>query len=157
MNWQTWLFWGVMATLAQVTFEAASQGMRLTRMSLPYMLGTIFTTHRSKAKVTGFFSHIANGLLFTLIYIAVFHFLGGPSWWKGAIIGFAQASFVLLVGMPLLPEIHPHMASARYGPTAMRQLEPPGFLALNYRVKTPISIIVSHVIFGCVIGSFPAG
>ncbi len=154
MNWQNWLFWGVLATLAQVTFEAASQGLRLTRMSLPYMVGTLFTAHRSKAKVLGFASHIANGLLFALVYVVAFHYWGGPTWWKGSLIGLAQASFVLLVGMPLLPEIHPRMASSRYGPTAMRQLEPPGFLALNYGPKTPISIVVSHVIFGCVIGSF---
>lgn len=154
MNWQSWLFWGIMATLAQLLFEAATQELRLTRMSLPYMLGTMFTPNRSKAKVAGFAIHIVNGLLFTLVYIAAFHYFGGPTWWRGALIGLAQAAFVLLVGMSLLQEIHPRMANERSGPAAMRQLEPPGFLAFNYGRKTPISIIISHLIFGTVIGSF---
>lgn len=157
MNWQNWLFWGVMATLAQTVFEAATQSLRLTRMSLPYMLGTMFTERRSKAKLLGFGLHIVNGLLVTLVYIILFHYWGEPTWWRGAIIGFAQGMAVLLVGMPLLPEFHPHMASERYGPTAMRQLEPPGFMALNYGPKTPIAIITSHIIFGGIIGNFCRG
>ncbi|MGI8960920.1 MAG: hypothetical protein ACR2IV_14385 [Bryobacteraceae bacterium] len=128
MNWQSWLFWGTLATLTQLLFETATQAMRLTRMSLPYMLGTMFMSDRSKAKILGFAIHILNGLLFTLIYVAVFHYWGGPTWWRGALIGIAQAGFVLVVGMALIPELHPRMANERYGPTAMRLLEPPGFL-----------------------------
>lgn len=154
MNWQSWLFWGTLATLTQLLFETATQAMRLTRMSLPYMLGTMFMSDRSKAKILGFAIHILNGLLFTLIYVAVFHYWGGPTWWRGALIGIAQAGFVLVVGMALIPELHLRMANERYGPTAMRLLEPPGFLALNYGPQTPISIIMSHIVFGTVIGSF---
>lgn len=154
MSWENWLFWGVLATFAQLLFEGATQFLRLTRMSLPYMLGTMFTANRSKAKILGFAGHLVNGLFFTLIYIAAFHYWGGPTWWRGGIIGLAQAAFLLVVGMPLLPEFHPRMASERYGPTAMRQLEPPGFLALNYGPRTPLSIFISHFIFGTVIGSF---
>ena len=154
MNWLNWLFWGGLATLAQMVFEAATQALRLTRMSLPYMLGTMFTEGRSKAKIAGFGLHFMNGLLVTLVYVVTFHYWGEPTWWRGAIIGFAQAMFVLLVIMPLLPEIHPRMASERYGPAAMRQLEPPGSMALNYGPKTPIAIILSHMIFGCIIGNF---
>lgn len=149
-----WLFWGVMATFAQSIFEGVTQSMRLTRMSLPYLLGTIFAEGRSRAKVLGFGLHIMVGLLSTFVYVAIFHFWGEPTWWRGAGIGFAQAMLVLLVALPLLPELHPRMASERYGPSARRQLEPPGFIALNYGRKTPISIVLSHIIFGAVIGSF---
>jgi len=154
VNWQNWLFWGVAATLAQALFEAATQGMRLTRMSLPFMMGTMFTAHRSKAKLLGFGVHMLNGLIFTLVYMVAFYYLGGPNWWRGALLGLAQGMFVLAVGMTLIPEFHPRMASERYGPTASRILEPPGFLALNYGPRTPISIIASHLVFGIVIGSF---
>ncbi len=154
MNWQSWLFWGVLATLSQVLFEAATQALRLTRMSLPYLLGTMFTANRSKAKLFGFAAHVVNGLFFTLIYFIMFHYWGGPTWWRGALLGLAHASFVLLVGMPLMPELHPRMASERSAPTATRQLEPPGFLSLNYGTRTPISIIISHVIFGTILGIF---
>lgn len=154
MNWQSWLFWGAMATLGETTLEAIGQGLRLTRMSLPVMLGTMATSERSKTKIYGFALHILNGLLIAMVYIVAFHFLGGPSWWLGALMGSAHAIFVLTVGMVMMPEIHPRMASERSGPTAMRQLEPPGFLALNYGAKTPISILISHVVFGSILGSF---
>ena len=154
MNWESWLFWGALATLGETTFEAVSQGLRLTRMNLPLILGTMVTEARSKTKVYGFALHILYGLLIALLYIIAFHFLGGPSWWLGALIGIAHAVVVLTVGMTLLPEIHPRMASERSGPTTMRQLEPPGFLSLNYGVKTPVALLMSHVIYGCILGSF---
>ena len=40
------------------------------------------------------------------------------------------------------------------GPSLMRQLEPPGFLALNYGYQTPISVIVAHTVFGAILGAF---
>jgi len=46
------------------------------------------------------------------------------------------------------------MASEQYGPTANRELEPPGFLALNYGISTPASVILSHALFGVILGGF---
>ena len=60
MNWKIWLFWGTIATFAQMTFEVATQSLRLTRMSLPYMLGTMYTENRSHAKLLVFAQHILN-------------------------------------------------------------------------------------------------
>ena len=111
-----WFYWGVLATLAQTLFDAAAVGLRLTRMSLPMMLGTMWTPNRSRATVIGFANHIVNGLLFTLVYVAAFHFWGRHGWWLGALVGLAQAAFVLLVGMQILPAIHPRMATEQSGP-----------------------------------------
>ena len=149
-----WIYWGVLATLAQALFEAAAQGLRLTRMSLPFMLGTMYTVNRSRAKWLGFGQHIVNGLAFTGVYVIAFHLIGQHRWWIGGLIGIGQAAFVLLVGMNLLPHLHPRMATEHSGPDAMRQLEPPGFCALNYGPGTPAAIVVSHFIFGVVIGAF---
>jgi hypothetical protein len=38
----------------------------------------------------------------------------------------------------------------------MRQLEPPGFLALNYGYQTPASVLVAHVAYGSILGAFYA-
>ena len=46
------------------------------------------------------------------------------------------------------------MASEQKGPTVTRQLEPPGFLALNYGYQTPISVVVAHLIYGAILGGF---
>jgi hypothetical protein len=70
------------------------------------------------------------------------------------VIGLVHAAFVLTAGMRVLPGLHPRMASEQHGPTVTRQLEPPGFLALNYGYQTPVSVVVAHVIFGAILGAF---
>ena len=74
----------------------------MTRMKIPYLLGTIFTPDRDRARF----------------------------------IGLVQAVFVLAVALPALPALHPRIANEQYGPTVVRQLEPPGFLGLHYGIRT---------------------
>jgi uncharacterized membrane protein YagU involved in acid resistance len=143
VNWDSWLLWGFIATL-----------VLLTRMNLPYMLGTLFTPDRDKAKLYGFFVHLAAGWAFSLVYVFIFEALGEAGWWRGAIIGLAHSLFVLVVIVALLPGLHPRMASELHGPEAGGLLEPPGFLALNYGLRTPVAVILSHIAFGIVLGAF---
>jgi hypothetical protein len=154
MNWASWLVWGFASTALLTTLMAGSQGLGLTRMNIPYLLGTMVTPNRDRAKVLGIVAHLVNGWLFSLVYIAAFHVSGGPTWWKGAAIGVVHSMFVLVVAMPALPGLHPRMASEQRGPTVTRLLEPPGFMAANYGGRTPFSIIVAHVVFGAVLGVF---
>lgn len=58
--------------------------------------------------------------------------------------------------MRLLPAVRPRMASEQQGPTVMRQLEPPGFLALNSGYQTPVSVLIAHLAYGIILGSFYA-
>lgn len=153
MNTSSWLLWGFVGTVVFTTIMAGSQGMRLTRMNIPFMLGTMFTPSRDRAKLVGFLVHLLNGWAFSLVYVAAFHALGRATWWLGLGIGFVHASFVLTAGMQLLPGLHPRMASEHHGPTVVRQLEPPGFLALNYGVRTPVSVLIAHLAFGWILGA----
>lgn len=154
MNWPSWALWGFVSTMVLTTTEAVSQGMGLTRLSLPYVIGTMVTPDRDKAKMYGFLLHLINGWLFSLLYIAIFISWGEASWWRGIIIGVVHSLFVLVAVMTALPGVHPRMASETHGPTATRQLEPPGFLGMNYGVRTPVSIILSHAVFGAILGAF---
>jgi hypothetical protein len=154
MSWGSWLLWGFAGTVVLTTLMSGSQGLGLTRMNLPYMLGTMVTPNRDRAKVIGVGIHLVNGWLFSLIYVAAFQVWGGPAWWKGAAIGLVHSLFVLTAGMSAMPGIHPRMASVRQGPTVVRQLEPPGFLAIHYGIRTPISVVLAHVVFGIVLGTF---
>ena len=154
MNWGSWLLWGCVATLVLTTMMAGSQGLRLTRMNLPYMLGTMFTPSRDRAKLIGLGVHVLNGWFFSLMYVAAFHQWGRATWWAGAAIGFVHAAFVLTAGMRVLPSLHPRMATEQQGPTVVRQLEPPGFLALNYGYRTPVSMLIAHLVYGAILGSF---
>ena len=154
MNVGSWLLWGFASTLVLTTLMASSQGLGLTRMNIPYLLGTMFTADRDRAKALGVFVHVINGWLFSLVYVAAFHLWNGPSWWKGGLIGVVHAVFVLAAGMPTLPGLHPRMASETRGPTVVRQLEPPGFFGLNYGYRTPLSIVLGHIAFGVILGVF---
>ena len=154
MSWISWLLWGFVATIVLTTIMAASLGLRLTRMSLPYLLGSIFTPDRDRAKVVGFLVHLADGWLFSLIYVGAFIAWGGATWWRGAVVGAVHGLFVLTAGMRILPGLHPRMAGEQHGPTVVRQLEPPGFLALHYGVQTPVTLLLAHVIFGVILGAF---
>lgn len=156
MNWSSWILWGFAATVVLTALMAGSQGLGLTRMNLPFMLGTILTPNRDRATVYGVLIHLVNGWLFSLIYVAAFHATGLATWWFGAAIGAVHAMFVLMVGMPALPGMHPRMASERGGPTVVRLLEPPGFLARNYGLRTPISVVLAHLVFGALLGAFYA-
>jgi hypothetical protein len=154
MNVGSWLLWGFVATVVLTTIMYATQSLGMTRMNIPYLLGTMFTPSRDRAKLVGVLVHFVNGWIFSLMYVAGFHSWGDATWWRGVIIGLVHASFVLAVGMPVMPALHPRMANEQYGPTIVRQLEPPGFFALHYGIRTPISVLAAHAVFGAILGSF---
>jgi len=139
------------ATVIFTGIEAGSQAMRLTRMSLPYLLGTIFTPAREKAKLIGFFLHLLNGQIFAFLYLALFDRLGGGAL-HGLVVGCCHAFVVLTVVMPLMPGLHPRMASEHSGPVATKRLEPPGAFGLNYGFATPVFVVLGHAVFGALLG-----
>ena len=42
MNWGSWLLWGFVATVVLTAILGGSQGLGMTRMNIPYLLGTMF-------------------------------------------------------------------------------------------------------------------
>jgi hypothetical protein len=70
----------------------------------------------------------------------------------GGLLGALHGAVALLVIIPLLPGIHPHMASERAGLSSGAAIEPPGFLCLNYGRETPLVTMVAHVVFGMALG-----
>jgi hypothetical protein len=154
VNVGSWALWSFVATMLLTTIMAAAQGLRLTRMSIPYMLGSMLTPSRDRAKLAGFLLHLANGWAFSLLYVAAFEAWGRAGALLGAAVGLAHAAFVLTAGMMIVPGLHPRMASEAQGPTVTRQLEPPGFLALHYGVQTPVVVVLAHLAYGAVLGAF---
>lgn len=156
MNAGSALVSGFAATVILTGVMAASVGLGLSRMSLPFILGTIFTADRDRAQLYGVVIHLLNGLVFAFIYVALFDQLAAASWWAGAIIGLCHGMFVLLVALPVLPDLHPRMASERHGPTPTRLLQPPGFLGLHYGYRTPLVTLVAHLAYGATLGALYA-
>lgn len=154
MNVHSWLIWGFSATILMTLMMAGAQELRLTRANLPYILGSIVSGDRSRAKVYGILIHLGVGWLFSLVYVAIFETLGHSGLWRGAVIGLVHAAFVLVVAFPAMPGLHPRMASEHAGPVARRQLEPPGRFALHYGFQTPLVLILSHLLYGAILGAF---
>jgi hypothetical protein len=146
--------WGFVATIVLTTLMSAAQGLGLSRMSVPFILGAMVTPDRDRAPVLGFLIHLANGWAFAVVYALAFESWGRATWWLGAGIGLVHALAVLLAVMPVLPGFHPRMASERRGPDPTRALEPPGFLALHYGRGTPAVTVIAHVVYGAILGGF---
>ena len=148
------LLWGFAATLILTTIMAASKPLGITRMDLPFILGTLATASRNKAPVYGFFIHLGIGWLFAFIYALAFEKAKIHNWWFGIAIGFVHGTFVLSAGLQIISAFHPRMAQPYQGPTPTKQLEPPGFFALNYGTGTPFTTLFAHLVYGAVLGLF---
>jgi hypothetical protein len=152
--------WGAVAggfagTLVLTTALRAANELGLTRMDLPFLLGTALTVDRTRAKAAGYALHFVFGQLFALTYYGLFVALGRSGWWLGAIFGavhglFAATALVTI----LLPLVHPRMGSPLTGAGETVLLEPPGFLMLNYGPQTPLANLLAHVAYGAIVGAF---
>jgi hypothetical protein len=136
--------------------RAASE-LRLTRMDIPFLLGTAITADRMKAKAIGYVLHFLFGQLFALGYFALFVALGRSGWLLGAAFGLGHGLFAgsALVNI-LLPLVHPRMGTRMSAAGQSAFLEPPGFLMRNYGRQTPIVTLVAHLAYGAIVGGFVA-
>jgi uncharacterized membrane protein YagU involved in acid resistance len=142
------------ATVVLTGLMVAGQLAGLSRMDLPYMLGTILVEDPDRARVAGFVLHLVNGQVFALLYTGAFALIGWASWWLGALFGLAHGLAALTVIIPLLPGVHPRMASERSGPELHTVLEPPGPFGLNYGRETSLFVLGAHVAYGAILGAF---
>ena len=154
MNLPSILLWGFAATIVLTALTIAAQSHGLTRIDIPFILGTMFTADRDRAKFIGLVVHLINGWIFALVYGFFFENTHRATWWFGALIGVMQGVIVVVALLPLLPGVHPRMVSDFRGPEPTRLLEPPGFLATNYGRMTPVVTILAHAIYGAIIGAF---
>src|SRR5262245_31395363 len=148
---------GFVGTLVLTTALTAGSQLRLTRMDIPFLLGTVFTEDRAKARIFGYAVHFVAGLIFALFYYAGFLVLGLAGWWLGAVFGFIHALFAgtTLVNV-LLPMVHPRMGSPENAADSSPLLEAPGFIVLNSGRTTPIRTVAPHLAYGAIVGAFVA-
>ena len=152
MDWAGWALFGLVATSALTAVMIAAQLAGLTRLDLPLVLGAIVTEDPDRARVAGFFIHLVVGQGFALGYAATFALLHRATWWLGMLLGLLHVAIALTVLLPLLPGVHPRMASHRAGPSSTAALEPPGLLAVNYGLQTPAVAMIAHLVYGAALG-----
>ena len=152
--------WGAIAggfagTIVLTSALRAGNELHLTRIDLPFLLGTAFTDDRTRAKAIGYVLHFAVGLLFAFVYYAFFVAIDQSGWGLGALFGLAHGLFsgTALVNI-LLPVIHPRMGTPSTAAPEVALLEPPGFMMLNYGLRTPLVSLTAHVAFGALVGGF---
>lgn len=149
---------GFVGTLILSTALVAASAVGLTRMDIPFLLGTALTTRRARARVLGYVLHFLFGILFAMAYWVVFRAVGHAGWVFGAILGLLHALFAgtALVNI-LLPSVHPRMGTPYSAANEAPLLEPPGFMLLNYGRATPLATVLGHVAYGAIVGWFAAG
>ncbi len=146
------LIWGLLATIVMTTVLQGAQGLGFSRLSLPFLVGTFFTRDRRWAVIVGFAVYVIGGWVFAFLYFLLFATVGLYTWWFGMIVGILHGLFLLVCGLPLLPYAHPRMASEYEGASTTRQLEPPGFMGLNYGRRTPLTTLAGQAVYGAVLG-----
>ena len=146
---------GLAGTVVLTTILRAASELGLTRMDIPFLLGTAMTADRVRAKAVGYALHFVFGLLFALAYYAIFVVVDRSGFLLGAGIGVVHALFAgtALVNV-LLPAVHPRMGSGFDAAGSTPLLEPPGFLLLNYGRQTALATVVAHVAYGAIVGGF---
>jgi hypothetical protein len=144
---------GFLGTLVLTTGLRTANELGLTRIDLPFLLGTALTGDRARAKAVGYLLHLVAGELFALVYYAIFAAIDTSGWLLGALFGLLHGivSATALVNI-LLPVVHPRMGSALSAADSSPLLEPPGFLLRNYGHGTPIATLVAHVAYGAIVG-----
>jgi hypothetical protein len=148
------LLGGFCGTLVLTTALTAASELRITRMDIPFLLGTACTTDRTRARVVGYALHFLAGLVFALLYYAVFAALGRAGWALGAALGLVHGLFAgtTLVNV-LLPVVHPRMGTPASAANSSPLLESPGFMLLNYGRGTPVVTLLAHVVYGAIVGA----
>jgi hypothetical protein len=146
---------GFLGTLVLTTALRAANELGLTRVDLPFLLGTALTRDRGRAKALGYLMHLGAGELFALMYYAIFTAIDSSGWLLGALFGLLHGvvSTTALVNV-LLPVVHPRMGSTLTAADSSPLLEPPGFLMRNYGHGTPVVALLAHVAYGAIVGGF---
>lgn len=148
---------GLAGTLVLTTVLRTASEVGLTRMDLPFLLGTAVTTDRVRAKAIGYALHFVFGLLFALAYYAIFRVIDESGVLLGGVFGLVHALFAgsALVNV-LLPVVHPRMGTGFDAAGSAPLLEPPGFMLLNYGRQTPVVTVLAHIVYGAIVGGFVA-
>lgn len=152
MDWAGWAVFGLAATASLTAVLIGAQLAGWTRLDLPLLLGTLVAEDPDHARAFGFVLHLVFGQVFALIYAMGFATLGIATWWLGALFGLIHVGIAMTALVPLFAGINPRIASQRSGLETRTVLEPPGLLALNYGIRTPLIAVVAHVVYGGVLG-----
>ena len=156
-HWMAVAAWGLVASAVMATLLEGAQLLGLSRMSLPFLFGTFVTPNRRRALVTGWLAYLAGGWLFALLYALLLDSFGvagiAATAALGLLAGLAHGAFLVAVFLPLLPYVHPRLATDYDGPQSLGMIEPPGPFGLNYGTATPVVTLGAQALYGLILGT----
>lgn len=148
--------WGFVASAAMATLLEGAQLSGHTRMSLPFLFGAFISNNRRFAVIVGYVLYLLGGWAFALLYALCLGTFHVNSAWEGGLIGLlmglAHGGFIVAVFLPLLPYVHPRLATDYDGAGALGLVEPPGPFGLNYGWATPFTTVFGQAVFGLIFG-----
>ena len=144
---------GFIGTMVLTTMARGASELGWTRMDLAFLLGTMMTDRRRRAKAVGHALLFAFGVALAVVYAACFVAIGRSGWWLGGLFGALHAVFVSTVVVNvLLPAVHPRIGTPETAANEVALIEPPGFLMLNYGRSTFLITLAAHIAYGIIVG-----
>ena len=105
----------------------------LPRIDVVSMLGSLAAPNKQDAVTLGGAIHFSMGILFAMIYAALWSIgIGSPTWWWGIIFGTVHGILVILVLFVIIRS-HPQLAEALNG------------------LPVIAAILLNHIVFGVVV------
>jgi hypothetical protein len=148
------MIWGLIATVAMTTVLQGAQGLGLSRLSLPFLAGTFFTGDRRWAVIIGFVFYVIGGWVFAFLYFSCSRALAFTRGGSGSVRPPARA--FLACGRAADAALHSPADGVRIRRRLHdRQLEPPGFMGLNYGPRTPLTTLAGQALYGAALGGLP--
>ena len=145
ISWAGAIVWGVVAAAVMSLFMIMGNRMGMTRMDLFDLLGSMIApAHTSRSRGIGAMVHLMDGALLAVAW-AYGAALGGwqANWESGLVWGIVLWMLALLM-MSNIGAVHPAIRSG--------QEEDPGTVAMNFGKMTPMGSLLSHLIYGAVLG-----
>src|SRR3546814_13742812 len=119
------VLWGALATAAMTGMMQGALGLGLSRLSIPFMVGAMFSGNRRMATVVGVALYILGGWAFAFLYILMLTSLNRLTWWAGGLLGLVHGLVLLVAALPPFPMPPPRIASALHPPPARQGLATP--------------------------------
>lgn len=124
---------GSTGRMAMLLLIYAGPLLGLPRIDVVSMLGSLAAPNKQDAVTLGGAIHFSMGILFALIYAALWSAgVGSPTWWWGLIFGAAHGIVVILLLLVVM-RIHPQMSELFNGLLVM------------------VAILLNHIAFGVVV------
>jgi uncharacterized membrane protein YagU involved in acid resistance len=153
---------GLAGTVVMSAMMGMAASMGLTKMpAMPLVMGSMVTGDRVTATRFGAVIHylMMGTVIFGLVYAALFTALDDASVTTGAIVGVVHGLALGLIGLPMIPSVHPRVSSTPAAAGAevitvdggQLTISAPGLFGSKWGRMTPVGIVAGHLVFGVVV------